>query len=182
MSWTGAPRYAASGRSMSPRDPNGMSPLHYVPSVGVLFFFFSPPASPPRARAQAAQEGRADVCKVLVDCGADANAKTNLTHIVPLWLAAYHGHRDCVAVLAARGRGAASFFGSSFFLPVSGPRALPRPRRHRFPGVKVNPKCVPERAGILPGPLKGSLSASAAARQEKHYDVADFIDARAGAA
>lgn len=63
---------------MSPTDPNGMTPLHY-----------------------AAQDGRADVCRALMDHGAEAEAKTSPGNIVPLWLAAYHGHLDVVKCLAS---------------------------------------------------------------------------------
>lgn len=44
------------------------------------------------------------------------------------------------------------------------------------PGIKKNPKCSPERAGI--SPFKGAISASQAARQEQHLDVADFLESR----
>jgi len=53
----------------------------------------------------------------------------------------------------------------------------------RYPTrLRLNPKCSPERAGLIPGALQGSVSASAAARQEKHFAIADFIDAAAAGA
>ena len=116
------------GANLDRRDPTGMTPLHY-----------------------AAQLGRVDVARALVDAGADADARTYSTNIAPIWLAAYHGRLDVVEVLAA------------------------------CPKVKVNPNCNPERAGVIPSALKGSVSAARAARSEHHTDVADFIEAQAAA-
>ena len=61
------------GANLDRRDPTGMTPLHY-----------------------AAQLGRVDVARALVDAGADADARTYSTNIVPIWLAAYHGRLDVV--------------------------------------------------------------------------------------